>query len=173
MKLGCSIYILLLLAFILFAKNELGNINALIVENNPFYGLSNEKVKSVESTTNDNLINIRLEYSPQTIQPSSPEFFKATLLYKNNNQSVLHADTDVLITKNGKVLYKESNAFSQGYVHTPNGIFLSSYKFPGAGHYIISVKVVGVNFIPVTPKQVNFATNITDSNHEYQVNIAK
>jgi len=173
MKEGRSFYIFLLLIFILFAKNEKEDINALIVENNPFYGLSNEKVKSVESSSNDNLINIKLEYSPETFQPGSPEFFKGILFYKNNNQSVLHADTDVLITKNGKVLYKESNAFSQGYVHTPNGIFLSSYKFPGAGHYIISVKVAGVNFIPVTPKQVNFATNITDSNHEYQVNIAK
>ena len=173
MKAGCSIYFLLLLIFILFAKNEVGDINALIVENNPFYGLSNEKMKSVESTTKDNLINIKLEYSPQTIQPGSPEFFKGTLLYKNNNQSVLHADTDIMITKNGKELYKESNEFSQGYVHTPNGIVLSSYKFPGAGQYIISVKIVGINFIPVTPKQVNFAANITESNHNYQVNIAK
>ncbi len=130
-------------------------------------------MKSVESTTKDNLINIKLEYSPQTIQPSSPEFFKVTLLYKSNNQSVLHADTDVIITKNGKELYKESNQFSQGYVHTPNGIVLSSYKFPAAGQYIISVKVMGINFMPVSPKEVNFVANITESNHNYQVNIAK
>jgi len=96
-----------------------------------------------------------------------------TLFYKNNNQGVLHVDTDIMITKNGKELYKESAQFSQGYVHSPNGIVLSSYKFPGAGHYVISVKVVGINFIAVTPKQVNFATNITESNHNYQINIAK
>ena len=173
MKEDCLFYILLLLFFSLFAKNELGNINALIVENNPFYGLSIKKVKSVESTTDDNLINIKLEYSPQTFQLGSPEFFKGTLFYKNNNQSVLHADTDIMITKNGKELYKESTQFSQGYVHTPNGIVLSSYKFPGAGQYIISVKVVGINFIPVTPKRVNFAANVTESDCNYQVNIAK
>ena len=173
MKQGCLFYTLLLLIFILFTKNEYGNINALIVENNPFYGLSNAKVKSVESTTNDSLINIKLEYSPQVTQTGSPEFFKTILFYRNNNQSVLHADTDIIITKNGKELYKESNEFSQHYVHTPNGIVLSSYKFPGAGQYIISVKVVGINFMPVEPKQANFATNITESNHKYQVNIAK
>jgi len=113
MKETAVFHVLLLLVFILFTRNELGNINALIVENNPFYGLSNEKVKSVESTTKDNLINIRLDYSPQTIQRGSPEFFKVNLFYKNNNQSVLHADTDVIITKNGKELYKESNQFLQ------------------------------------------------------------
>jgi hypothetical protein len=173
MKEGCLFYTVLLLFFILFAKNGLGNINALIVENNPFYGLSNEKVKSVESTTNDNLINIKLEYSPEKIHPGSPEFFKVILHYKNNNQSVFHADTDVIITKNGKELYKESNEFSQPYVHTPNGIVLSSYKFPSAGHYVISIKVVGINFMPVSPKQVNFATNISEFNHNYLVNIAE
>jgi len=159
--------------FILFAKNELGNINALIVEDNPFYGLSNKKVKSVDSTTDDNLINIKLEHSPQTIKKVSPEFFKVTLFYKNNNQSVLHVDTDIIITKNGKALYKESSEFSQGYVHTPNGIVLSSYKFPGPGQYVISVKVVGINFMPVEPKQVNFAANVTESKDKYLVNITK
>lgn len=173
MKEGYIFYTLLLVVIILFAKNEIGDINALIVENNPFYGLSIKKVKSVESTTDDNLINIKLEYSPQTFHLGSPEFFKATLFYKNNNQSVLHADTDIIITKNGKELYKESTQFSQGYVHTPNGIVLSSYKFPGVGQYIISVKVVGINFIPVTPKQVNFAANVTESDCNYQVNMAK
>ena len=173
MKETAVFHVLLLLVFILFTRNELGNINALIVENNPFYGLSNEKVKSVESTTKDNLINIRLDYSPQTIQRGSPEFFKVNLFYKNNNQSVLHADTDVIITKNGKELYKESNQFLQGYVHTPNGIVLSSYKFPSAGQYGILLKVVGINFMPVDPKQVNFAANITESDDKYQVNIAK
>lgn len=173
MKQGCSIYIFLLLIFILFAKSELGNINALIVENNPFYGLSNEKVKSMESATNDNLINIKLEYSPQAFQPGSPEFFKVTLFYENNNQSVLHADTDIIITKDDREVYKESNGFSQGYVHTPNGIVLSSYKFPSSGQYVILVKVVGINFMPVDPKQVNFAINVTESKDKYLVNISK
>jgi hypothetical protein len=130
-------------------------------------------VKSIESTTDDNLINIKLEYAPQSIQTSSPEFFKATLFYKNNNQRVLHADTDIITAKDGKEFYKESNEFSQPYVHTPNGIVLSSYKFPGSGQYVISIKVVGINFMRVDPIQVNFATNITESNGNYLVNIAK
>jgi hypothetical protein len=82
MKEGRSFYIFLLLIFILFAKNEKEDINALIVENNPFYGLSNEKVKSVESSSNDNLINIKLEYSPETFQPGSPEFSRGLYFTK-------------------------------------------------------------------------------------------
>jgi hypothetical protein len=173
MSLGRFFHIILLLAFILLLKNELGNLNALIVENNPFYSLDNEKVNSIESTTDDNLINIKLEYAPKAFQTGTPEFFKVTLFYKNNNQRLLHADTDIIIAKDGKELYKESNEFSQPYVHTPNGIVLSSYKFPSSGQYVISVKVLGINFMPVDPKQVNFATNITESNDKYLVNIAK
>jgi len=59
MKVGCLFCsIILLLIFILLPKNELENVNALIVENNPFYGLSKQKIKAVESTTDDNLINV-------------------------------------------------------------------------------------------------------------------
>lgn len=173
MKTGHVFYIILFFALIFILKNESGNVNALILENNPFYGQSNAEIKSVESITDDNLINIKLEYAPAEFQLGSPEFFKSTLFYNDTNEPVLHADTDIIVYKDGKELYKESNEFSQPYVHTPNGIVLSSYKFPGSGQYVISVKVVGVNFIPVDPKQVNFATNITESNDKYLVNIAK
>ena len=130
-------------------------------------------MKSNESTTDDNLINIKLEYSPQAFQIGSPEFFKVTLFYKSNNQSVLHADTDVIISKNGKEIYKESNEFSQPYVHTQNGIVLSSYKFLGSGHYVISIKIVGINYMPLNTKQVNFAANVTEPKDKYLVNITK
>jgi hypothetical protein len=173
MKTGHVFYIILFFALIFILKNESGNVNALILENNPFYGQSNAEIKSVESITDDNLINIKLEYAPAEFQLGSPEFFKSTLFYNDTNEPVLHADTDIIVYKDGKELYKESNEFSQPFVHTPNGIVLSSYKFPGSGQYVISVKVVGVNFIPVDPKQVNFATNITESNDKYLVNIAK
>ena len=174
MKIGCLFFsIILLFIFILLSKNELTNINALVVENNPFYGLSNEKIKTVQSTTDDNLINVKLEYAPDAFKIGSPEFFKATLSYNDTNELALHADTDIVISKDGKELYKESKGFSQGYVHTPNGIVLSSYKFPDPGQYVISVKVLGLNFIPVNPKQVSFTTNVTDSNDKYSIQIGK
>ena len=173
MKPGCLFYIILLLFFILIAKNEFGNTNAVIVENNPFYGLSNEKIKSVEATTDDNLINVKLESAPEAIETGSPEFLKVTLYYKDTNEIALHADTDIVISKDGKELFKESSEYSKPYVHTPNGIVLSSYKFPDSGQYVISVKVLGLNFMPVNPKQVSFATNVTHSNDKYLIQIAK
>jgi len=67
MKVGCLFCsIILLLIFILLPENEF--VNALIVENNPFYGLSNQKIKAVESTTDDNLINVKLEYAPKRLK---------------------------------------------------------------------------------------------------------
>jgi hypothetical protein len=165
--------IIFLLIFILLSENEIANVNGVIVENNPFYGLSSEKIKAVESTTDDKLIKIKLEYAPQAIEIGSPEFFKVTLYHTDTNEIALHADTDIVVTKNGKELYRASNEFSQPFVHTPNGIVLSSYKFPDSGQYVISVKVLGINFMPVNPKQASFTTKVTDSNNKYLIEIAK
>jgi hypothetical protein len=173
MKLGCPFQIILFVGFILLLTNGIGIVNALIVENNPFYGLSNDKIKSAESNTNDSSTKVKLEYSPTTFQIGSPEFFKATLFYSNTDKIILHADTDILISKDGNELYKASNEFSQPFVHTPNGIVLSSYKFPDSGQYIITVKILGINFMPVNPKEVNFTANVTDSNDNYLIDIGR
>ena len=140
---------------ILLSEDEVAVVNAVIVENNPFYGLSNEKIRAVESTTDDKMMKIKLEYAPELIEIGSPEFIKVTLYHADKNEIALHADTDIIVSKNGKELYKASNEFSQPFVHTPNGIVLSSYKFPDSGQYVITVKVLGMNFMPVSPKQAS------------------
>jgi hypothetical protein len=68
-------------------------------------------------------------------------------------------------------LYKASNEFSQLFIHTPNGIVLSSYKFPDSGQYVIIVKVLGMNFMPASPMEASFTPNITDSNNKYLLEI--
>jgi len=164
------LHIILLLSFILILKIP-ANVSGLIFENNPFYGLNNDPIRSVEAITDDNLIKVKLEYAPSAIQIGSPEFFRATLYYNDKNEIVLHADTDILISKNGKELYKASSEFSQPFVHTPNGIVLSSYKFPDSGQYIIIAKILGINFMPVSPKQVDFTVNVTESDDKYDIDI--
>lgn len=165
-------HIVLLFGVILILEFPL-TASGLIYENNPFYGLSNGAIKSVESITDDNLIRVKLEYAPSAIQIGTPEFFRATLFHNEKNEIVLHADTDIAISKNGKELYKESSEFSQPFVHTPNGIVLSSYKFPDSGQYVITAKIVGINFMPVNPKQVDFIINVTESNDKYNIEIGK
>jgi len=163
-------HIILLLSFILILKIP-ANVSGLIFENNPFYGLNNDPIRSVEAIIDDNLIKVKLEYAPSAIQIGTPEFFRATLYYNDKNEIVLHADTDILISKNGKELYKASSEFSQPFVHTPNGIVLSSYKFPDSGQYIITAKILGINFMPVSPKQVDFTVNVTESDDKYDIDI--
>ena len=136
MKVGCLFCsIILLLIFILLPKNKLENVNAFII---------NQKIKAVESTTDDNLINVKLEYAPEAFKIGIPEFFKATLSYTDTKERALHADTDIVISKDGKEVFKESSGYSKPYVHTPNGIVLSSYKFADSGQYVISVKSPGI-----------------------------
>lgn len=158
---------------ILLSENEEAVVYGVIVENNPFYGLSNEKINIVESITEDKLMKIKLEYAPKVIEVGSPEFFKVTLYHVDKDEIALHADTDIVVSKNGKELYKASDEFSQPFVHTPNGIVLSSYKFPDSGQYMITVKVLGINFIPVSTMQASFTTNVTDSNNKYLIEIVK
>lgn len=119
------------------------------------------------------MIKVKLEYAPSAIQIGSPEFFRATLFYNEKNEIVLHADTDIAISKNGKELYNASSEFSQPFVHTPNGIVLSSYKFPDSGQYVITAKILGINFMPVNPKQVDFMINVTESHDKYNIEIGK
>src|ERR1051325_6205302 len=164
-------HIVLLFSFFLILKMPLTN--GLVFENNPFYGLSNAPIRSIESITDDNLIKVKLEYSPSTIQVGSPEFFRVTLIHNEKNETVLHADTDIVISRNGKDLSKASSGFSQPFVHTPNGIVLSSYKFPDSGQYILSAKILGINFMPINPIQVDFLVNVTESNDKYNVEIGK
>ena len=164
--------IVLLFGFVLILKVPL-SASGLVFENNPFYGLSNNPIRSVESITDDNLIKVKLEYAPSAIQIGSPEFFRATLFHNEKNEIVLHADTDIAISKNGKELYKASSEFSQPFVHTPNGIVLSSYKFPDSGQYIITAKILGINFIPINPKQADFIVNVTELNDKYNIEIGK
>ena len=172
MKLTCSFSSIILSSIIiLLSENEEAVVYGVIVENNPFYGLSNEKINIVESITEDKLMKIKLEYAPKVIEVGSPEFFKVTLYHVDKDEIALHADTDIVVSKNGKELYKASDEFSQPFVHTPNGIVLSSYKFPDSGQYVITVKVLGLNFMPVSPKQASFNTNVTDSNNKYLVEI--
>lgn len=165
-------HIILLFGFVLILKFPL-SASGLIYANNPFYGLSNDAIRSVESITDDHLIKVKLEYAPSAIQIGTPEFFRATLFHNEKNEIVLHVDTDIAISKNGKELYKASSEFSQPFVHTPNGIVLSSYKFPDSGQYVITVKILGINFMPVNPKQVDFIVNVTESNDKYNIEIGK
>jgi hypothetical protein len=174
MKITCSFSsIVLSFLIILLSDNEKAVVYGVIVENNPFYGLSSEKINTVESITDDKMMKIKLEYSPEVIEIGSPEFFKVTLYHADKNEIALHADTDIIVSKNGKELYKASNEFSQPFVHTPNGIVLSSYRFPDSGQYMITVKVLGLNFIPVSTMQASFTTNVTDSNNKYLIEIVK
>jgi hypothetical protein len=155
------------------SENEVSVVNAVIVENNPFYGLSKEKINTVESLTNDELIRIKLQYAPEEIEIGSLEFFKVTLYQADKNEITLHADIDIVVSKNGKDLYKASNEFTQPFVHTPSGIVLSSYKFPDSGQYMITVKVLGLNFMPVNPMQASFTINVIDLNDKYLIGIVK
>jgi hypothetical protein len=70
-------HIILLFGFVLILKVPL-SISGIIFENNPFYGLSNNPIRSTETKTDDNSIRLKLEYAPSAIQIGEPELFRVT-----------------------------------------------------------------------------------------------
>ena len=56
-----------LFGFVVILKVHL-SASGLMFENNPFYGLSNDPIRSVESITDDNLIRVKLEYALQQLK---------------------------------------------------------------------------------------------------------
>jgi hypothetical protein len=38
---------------------------------------------------------------------------------------------------------------------------------------MITVKILGINFMPVNPQQVNFTVNVNDSNDKYLIGIGR
>jgi hypothetical protein len=161
-----------LFLIILLSQSWFGIVLAVTVENNPFYGLSNTRINSIENLTNDKIIKVKMEYTTETIDLVSPVFFKITLYYSNTNKVVFHADTDVMISKDDNELFRESSQYSQPFVHTPNGIVLSSFKFPEAGQYLITVKILGINFVPIAPTDANFVADVTNLGDKYGINIS-
>ena len=164
---------LLLVTFILLvSKSHTPLVYAVEVQNNPFYGLSDAEIHSFEAATEDKSINVRLEHSPKIFKNDNTEFFRISLFHNENQQRALHTDCDLIISKNGKELFKASNDFSQPFIHTASGIFLSSYEFRDLGNYTITIKIMGINYLPVVTKQVNFTATIANSSNENMINVA-
>lgn len=111
-------FIVLLIIFVLVSKIAKDYVAGAIDENNPFYGISTAQIHSTATSTDDNLINIQLDYAPNLVERNSPEFFIVTLTYYGTNQIVKHADSDIIITKDGQELYKALVEFSRHSVHT-------------------------------------------------------
>lgn len=120
--------------------------------------MSNAKIKNIKGTTSDGKFLIELEYSPEQVKKGQVTFLRIDLFdnLMNNQTRLRHVDCDLIIAKDNIELFKLSSKYGESVYHSISGTFLASYQFNETGIYKISVEMVGINFIPITPVYASF-----------------
>ena len=84
----------------------------------------------------------------------------------NNQTRLRHVDCDLIIAKDNIELFKLSSKYGESVYHSISGTFLASYQFNETGIYKISVELVGINFIPITPVLARFNVVVPSNSSE-------
>ena len=155
MKISNYYVIVFFLQFIIVLGNC--HVGYSLIANNPF-AMSNAKLKNVKGTTFDGKYLIELEYSPEQAKKGQITFLRIDLFdnLMNNQTRLRHVDCDLIIAKDNIELFKLSSKYGESVYHSISGTFLASYQFNETGIYKISVGMVGINFIPITPVFTSF-----------------
>jgi hypothetical protein len=145
-----------------------------LIANNPF-AMNNAKIKSVKSTTQDGKYLVELEYSPEQAKKGQVTFLRIDLFDNllNNQTRLRHVDCDLIIEKNNIELFRLSSKYGESVYHSISGTFLTSYQFNETGIYKISVKLEGINFIPIVPVLTSFSVAVpTNSSENFNIGLA-
>ena len=84
----------------------------------------------------------------------------------NNQTRLRHVDCDLIIAKDNIELFKLSSKYGESVYHSISGTFLAPYQFNETGIYKISVELVGINFIPITPVLARFNVAVPSNSSE-------
>jgi len=84
----------------------------------------------------------------------------------NNQTRLRHADCDLIIEKNNIELFKLSSKYGESVYPSISGTLLTSYQFDETGIYKISVKLEGINFIPIVPVYTSFNVAVSSNSSE-------
>ena len=129
---------------------------SLVIAKNPFYSMSNAKIQVVKGHTSDGKLLVELEYSPEVVKKDEVTFFRINFFDSDSNDRTRHVDCDLIVRKSGTELFKASKQYGEPLIHSPNGIYLTSFGFNETGRYTLSVEVGGLNFFPIKPLFVDF-----------------
>jgi len=164
--------IVFFLQFIIVLSNS--HIAYSLIANNPF-AMNNAKIKSVKGTTHDGKYLVELEYSPEQAKIGQVTFLRIDLFdnLMNNQTRLRHVDCDLIIEKNNVELFKLSSKYGDSIYHSISGTILTSYQFNETGIYKISVKLEGINFIPIIPVLTSFNVEVpTNSSENFNISLA-
>ena len=62
--------------------------------------------------------------------------------------------------KDNQEIFRASSVTGQPLLHTAEGVVTIPYKFDQAGKYLITVSVMGINFIPIRTEVANFNLDV-------------
>ena len=132
-----------------------------VVANNPFFSMSNATIHGVNDHTSDGKLLVEPEYSPDIVKKDELTFFKINFFDSGSKDRTRHVDCDLVIRKNETKLYTASKQYGEEFIHSPNGIMLTSFGFNETGKYTISVEAEGLNFIPIKPVFADFSATVS------------
>jgi len=138
-----------------------------LIANNPF-AMNNANIKSVKGITHDGKYLVELQYSPEQAKKGQVTFLRIDLFDNlvNNQTRLRHVDCDLTIDKNNIELFKLSSKYGESLYHSISGTLLTSYQFDETGIYKISVKLEGINFIPIIPVFTSFNVSVPSNSSE-------
>ena len=143
--------------------------NASVVNNTNASGVNNTNsgskiaimsISSASTTTSTDgkSLNVKIEPSPFPVTAGDVKL-KISFLQPTNIVQV-HIDYDVSIMKDNQEIFRASSVTGQPLLHTAEGVVTIPYKFDQPGKYLITVSVMGINFIPIRTEVANFNLDV-------------
>ena len=143
--------------------------NASVVNNTNASGVNNTNsgskiaimsISSASTTTSTDAksLNVKIEPSPFPVTAGDVKL-KISFLQPTNIVQV-HVDYDVSIMKDNQEIFRASSVTGQPLLHTAEGVVTIPYKFDQPGKYLITVSVMGINFIPIRTEVANFNLDV-------------
>ena len=113
---------------------------------------------STTTSTDGKSLNVKIEPSPFPVTAGDVKL-KISFLQPSNIVQV-HVDYDVSIMKDNQEIFRASSVTGQPLLHTAEGVVTIPYKFDQPGKYLITVSVMGINFIPIRTEVANFNLDV-------------
>ena len=97
---------------------------------------------------------------PQWGEDSQAQF-RVSFLQPGTDMPHEHIDYDLIITDSeGNRVFSAAAATNQPVLHTEPGVVTIPYRFEQDGSYTITVEMVGILFLPITPETAEFQVNV-------------
>lgn len=115
--------------------------------------------EGMRQTSSGNSLDVIVE--PQWGQDAQTQL-KVSFLQPDTDTVQEHIDYDLkVMDRDGNEVFSAAGQLNQPTLHTAEGVVTIPYKFEENGSYTITIDMVAILFIPITPETAEFSVNVT------------